>query len=581
MLIKKRTAVWISFAILLLIVFQLGAFFLESTFLQVDSKDIFSPSDSPRIAAPSDPILIHNESELLEFVTDEDLAGSGTESDPYVISDYEISEITNHTDNAAFYLGNTVSHITIQNIIIEHATVNQLHAWAMRIDNCSNVKIDSLIVRDIANEDHVDPGYIFAFTCVDSSNITLTNSLLENIYGDQIYYLDFYNCNSVSVTQIDCLHSLAVNSTTGISCYDSTDIQFSNVEFSNHTLIDPWHVVANSITPLFLSECDTVTIENCLFDSITSMNTNMIGRIAHSDYVTIQNNQWTNYNGDYFAFTITDTETCQISNNYFHDFQAMVEGYIFYCPDAVNYITFDSNIVNQIETSSGGMFYFDQSSENIITHNLLTGNIVSSQFSFARMGPNADDNQIYYNYVQNCSGTPAFDYGTDNEWTVFSYFEPLYLMTMVGNYWCTYNTDDEGSLHYFIETPFPIEGDANAEDTHPLHYFGVDFDNDGVNTYYELLYQLDPDDSDSDDDGISDYDEIDWWQGNHLENETEEETPETNTTTDDDGTNNKTTTPEASFWEKLGSDPGAIGIFGATAVLIVIAVQGFLKKKTL
>ncbi len=77
-------------------------------------------------------------------------------------------------------------------------------------------------------------------------------------------------------------------------------------------------------------------------------------------------------------------------------------------------------------------------------------------------------------------------------------------MRPVGNYWCDHNFDSEPGFHYFVNTPRPILGNANNSDYYPLHYYGMDFDSDGLLNFDEIAAGTSPTVPDSDGDGLPD-----------------------------------------------------------------------------
>ena len=49
--------------------------------------------------------------------------------------------------------------------------------------------------------------------------------------------------------------------------------------------------------------------------------------------------------------------------------------------------------------------------------------------------------------------------------------------------WFDHQFESNGKMHFFVETPRIIPVNENSSDIFPLHYFGMDFDLDGLNNF--------------------------------------------------------------------------------------------------
>jgi len=175
---------------------------------------------------------------------------------------------------------------------------------------------------------------------------------------------------------------------------------------------------------------------------------------------------------------------------------------------------------NSISNNSQGISLNDGNLNFIFINNISSN--VNNGIKISSTSMNAF---ILYNFFDG-NGNNAYDNGTNTIW------DDGY----AGNYWTNYSGADTTPLDGIGDTPHPIPGSANDNDTKPLMYLmNDDTDNDGLNNfeeytlgndgfrtnvtapdsdydnitdYWEWLNGTDPWNPDTDNDTVSDYNEI-------------------------------------------------------------------------
>ncbi|MFX0022093.1 MAG: NosD domain-containing protein [Candidatus Hermodarchaeota archaeon] len=129
---------------------------------------------------------------------------------------------------------------------------------------------------------------------------------------------------------------------------------------------------------------------------------------------------------------------------------------------------------------------------------IIANNIAGNGDGIYIQDPTCKGNEIYLNEFQHNS-PQAFDNGENNYWD----------NGVIGNYWDDYlgrDINDDG----IGDSPYIILGTALSQDNYPIWDDGPELDTDGDGLIDELeeLYGTDPLDPDTDDDGITDGDEV-------------------------------------------------------------------------
>ncbi len=554
-------------------------------------------SKSPRAAVPHDPIWIKNDSDLAAFASAENLDGNGSAGNPYRIENYEISAL--HDDTiSAFLMEDISSYVIIENLHFSDISSNNLFLPIMNFRNCSILFLRSISITNIENTNYTAPGVTYPIYTFDCNAVTMTDISISNCSSPKIDDIFAEQCDYLSISGFVSTDIISRNSSSALSIKDSTRVYITDCQISNRFSYADHDPDNNIISGITISDSVDVLVENCEFSHFNNTGDIHPFQISatppsSSHDIILQNNAWTYFGCKDLSSVISDAYNIQILDNSFEHFLAFNEMEIIILQSNVNTSTFSNNYINHLTSPIVQYFYATGLVDSVISENIMDTVIEGSLMRFIFLGGSTSGNEIYLNQIRNGNTLLARDDGTDNIWAQIVYFPPLKAMTMVGNYWCDHNLDGEGDMHYIIASPRLISGSAGAYDVRPLHFFGMDFDEDGLNHYYELLYGTDINNPDTDGDGILDGDEFDYAgpigddETTTTETTTETtttettttDTTETTTTEDPSTTSTDTGASDPNFWEKTIADPAAIGTFSVAALLIVlIAVP---KKKGL
>ena len=114
---------------------------------EIDGNGGFTLGSQSRGGDP--PIAIYNNAQLSSKAQSEGWTGSGTESDPYIIEDYDINGTDNHT---CILIEDTDLHLVIRNNTLHDVSqrINiPYQGCAIRLDNVTNVTVIGNIIKDI------------------------------------------------------------------------------------------------------------------------------------------------------------------------------------------------------------------------------------------------------------------------------------------------------------------------------------------------------------------------------------------------------------------------------------------------
>ncbi len=417
--------------------------------------------------------------------TDYGFSGTGTRSDPYMITGYNIITATSY----GISVKGTTKHFVISNCYIEtvgygisfesvtsgtatiyNTTLNENNWEGIYLDYSPSVKIiNSTMTNNAFNGINLyySPGAIIinntlsdngggrGITIWHSTNSTLTNNA-------------FYNCG-VHIEDISLTNylnfSFENNWVNGkiLGYYTYTDdLIFTTPDYGQLILIycnRPTiynQDLSNTRTGMFLYWCDNAEIMN------NTCNNNFDGIILEDcTYSTVVNNTCS-YNSDDGLETVYDqgstfannicnnnggyglwlfiSDNCIVNNNTCNN-NVWLSIYIWSC--------FGNTIMNNTCIISSHWGIYLQSSDSC----LITNNTIQNCADYGiYLNGFSSDNEVYLNYLtdNNLGGTSqGYDDGTDNIW--------FNTITLEGNWWSDWNGIP----------PYPLDGAANNNDPYP------------------------------------------------------------------------------------------------------------------
>lgn len=203
-------------------------------------------------------------------------SGSGTSSDPYVISDLDL--IGNDT-NSAIYIGGTTLALELKNIIIDDQRVEQTYS-VIEIVQSSGLVLSNI---DILNPmDH-------SLTIAETANTSIINSTFGESYIDSCNNLSFTNNSWAScggITMLDCDDMvLNGNSVTNVSSIYLGRSDGITIKENTFTTIGMGIRVLDSVNLTFWSN----TFNNCSI-LIQDYSSDSICDDSYATLVATQNN---------------------------------------------------------------------------------------------------------------------------------------------------------------------------------------------------------------------------------------------------------------------------------------------------
>lgn len=430
----------------------------------------FNKQISPKILYNNQsPISIsHND----DFSDNSNITGDGTEFNPYLINNFNISE--DGSEDVLIEISNTNVFFQINNFLLLGA--NQ----GIRFENVTNGYIKNTTIKDclygimisdsfntsiIENEIEVERTAIRSYY---SNNTICNNNHLEGrnviLYSDS-YTLQFENNiiisnnNPSSGKGIDISRSDNViiqnnsmkRTETGVDIDDVNNslIRYNNISsggsgvniFSSKNCTVIFNNIDNgSSEGIRANYCDKIIISNNLVinQELSSIYT------VYSSNVIISSNFAKNKGNGIGIFNSNGNNT--INNNYIENITGESGIKLGKSVKNVNI----SN--NTISNNSGYGIYLDGSSSNYLLNNSISMNKQYGIFLNSISTNNTIKwNNLLNNYYGNTS--QAIDDGANN--------------TFVFNYWSDWTTPDD-DLNNIVDEPYPIDGIANNFDLFPL-----------------------------------------------------------------------------------------------------------------
>jgi len=426
------------------------------------------------------------------------VAGSGTEDDPYIIENWDISSTSAH----GIRIHDTTAYFVIRNCYV-HDEVKVVGYIGITLYNVVNGKIDNNIInsyygislsssKNIIISNNIANTYQ-NISLGDSNNNIISNNLLSNA-GTNIYLYHSKN-NLVSNNLVENGYS------NGIFLYDSDNNLILNnlvennergiyFQLSDNNLISN-NIVKNNTYGISLGYlsyyyCSNNIVENnlvennergiCLFYSGNNLISNNIVKnnsygifiVSFDDITDIPSNNLISNNlvrNGYCGIFLSCSDNNLISNNLVENNEKGI--YIELSDNNLISNNIVKNNTYGISIGYSGFYYRSYySSNNIISNNLVENNNYGIlTYSIDDFWYVSSNNLIYHNNFVN-NENQAYDEGSD-------YWDDGY--PSGGNYWSDYigtdnyrgeNQDLPGS-DGIGDTPYYISGDSNR-DRYPL-----------------------------------------------------------------------------------------------------------------
>lgn len=401
-------ALWFSRGQKVSVALVVAVFFGASMFVLMSST---APSAARTYHSP---IYIVGDS---GFVGNDAVTGSGTLSDPYVISGYEIFSFT----GPGILVQSTSAHLVIRDVHV-NSTADGLLNPAIHLQDVSNVTIEGSLLNDTENGIIIAESDNVTISCVDIVDYSRWG--VDVSYSRDISVMDSYLAGSDGI--LGSVVSEVVLTSNEI-CLASTGVMLTEVD--NATVQD--NSLWGCSTAMYLSTADTCRL---------------VGNSANnSDYGLIM--CWVYHSN--------------ISGNVIHE----MAGTGIWSYDGSNNNTVFSNIISNCSTT--GMVA-EATMDCTVTYNVFRNN--SDDFWMCSGGVwlrGCEGLLLHHNSFYDNVPLHAYDEGTDNRWNE-SY-------PIGGNYWDDYVGEDacsgpdqdvEGDPDGIGDTSYWLDGDTS--DYYPL-----------------------------------------------------------------------------------------------------------------
>ncbi len=344
--------------------------------------------------------------------------GSGTESDPYVISALEIYG----SATTGVWIEDTTAHFVIRDVHINSTQDGSRMSPAIQLENVSNATIQGSLIN----------ATFYGIVVIDSDNVTISGVEFESVTG---WDIDVARTDDLAVVDS------ALHGQNGMMGSDMSRLVVMSCEMDS---------VDVAVT---LSSVDNVTVQaSSLSDCGTSVS------ITDGDGCAVTGNSMTS--GTY-GVLMTTVQRCNVSGNLVHEMAAQGILLDWHSQDSSIY----SNTVSNC--SWGGISVADALGDCTVSYNVLRNNSYSGGDAggvllLSSVGVSVHHNSFFDNAPQN-----AYDSSeTDNRWNE--------TYPSGGNYWDDYSgvdlysgvDQDTGPSDGFGDTPYEL--DTDTFDHYPL-----------------------------------------------------------------------------------------------------------------
>ncbi len=468
----------------------------------VNSKGWVSKPTIERYAVPwgvkyisRDSVIINNDAELRNFISSENLKGSGTAWDPYIISGYDIN---GSAKNVGIYIGNTTLYFVIRDCYLHDATGYSTHiGYGVNLYNVTNGSIAGNVFDN--NERSV---YIGEPYSKPSRNIVIWDNIITS-HGYYYSGIMLWNAMNIDVEN---------NTINGVGI----DIQGNSSYWGTYTITSdntvngkPVYYFANRnyYYMRFSEDAGEIIVVNASYLKIENVNMDGYGsnilllnssgvyvynsslnrgeiKSDRSRQVHIVNN--TLNGGDIMLLSTSSgiIERNRVINSRYgmylsgSDYNIINGNYLFgqsYAGLNLWSSSYNSMTNNYIEGANTGIRidgYGIPSEKNTITKNVIANSssyaisIKMASSSGGGVNNTIYDNSFYYNHGSTDSyistRVQTYDDGVGNRWNT----------STKGNYWLDWannnNTNDQQSPYGVVDWPYHIDGSAGAQDSLPL-----------------------------------------------------------------------------------------------------------------
>ncbi|MEM3397306.1 MAG: NosD domain-containing protein [Thermoplasmata archaeon] len=345
------------------------------------------------------------------------VAGSGTQSDPYIIEGWEIDA---EGGTYCIWIENTDAYFVIRNTTLLNATTGGGGAYGVGIE-LENVQ-NGII------ENNTCTGLQYGIYMFLSRYNTVTGNTLSNNFAHGMY-LESSDYNEIR-------ENSAAGNIVGVSLIGST---YNTVIYNR--------AVDNSNSGIYLSSASNNTIA-----SNDATNNSLIGIcFFDSDYNTISENNVSSNQIHKHGLYLNNSHNNTIINNIA---VGNSNGFSLYNNSNDNNIT-----GNNISQNYEGIYLYDHSCNNKITYNWFCNN---EYYAVYILYGSAGNIIHHNNFIGNngagkgVSGNcQAYDSVGGNSWYDNA--------AQLGNYWSNWDSKDNGTA-----SAYPIDGGAGASDWYPL-----------------------------------------------------------------------------------------------------------------
>ena len=369
-------------------------------------------------------IRINNDTDFANQASQEGWQGDGSQSNPYVISSYDIDA---HGAGDAIYIGNTTVYFVIENCYLHNASLHTLPYFegvGVTLYNVQNGNLSKNILYN--NHDNI-------FLEYSKSNLLMENDM--NLSESIGIYLINSNTNNIFENNI-----------TG-SGWDGVWLKNSTDNLINKNIIKN-----NDKVGLGLGLSNNNTLKN------NNIAKNGDGIYLYDDSTNniMSGNNITNNGNGIVLYSPTSNNT--ISGNNITNNQDGI-----YLKSSTNNTISGNNITNN---QDGGIGLDSSSNNNTIYSNLISNN---ENYGISIWSGSYDliyNNSFYYNHgsgdAYNSSHVQVRDEGSNNSWNT---------TTGIGNYWHDWannNDTNDNNNDGIVDWPYKIDGTIGVRDKYPL-----------------------------------------------------------------------------------------------------------------
>ncbi len=406
------------------------------------------------------------------------VGGSGTQKDPYIISDWDIDA---GGAGAALFVGNTTKYFVVRNCSLHNAyyrtwptpsiyfsggavtlvnVKNGIIEKSKMYDSSYNVYADS-VTNVVIKENDMGASVWESIRLYYDSDILIKDNYIHDSVQGAIYIWDSTNNMVYSNTMVNCsiwLWSLHRDTFITQDIPDNNTVNGKPVYYYKNADMGGASVPTNA-GQVLVGNVSNLNIENLNIDQAS-----VPIEVGFSNHINVMNNNLLNsWEGILFSYS----EFSRIENN-------TSSGHLRYGIRLFysNYTKIANNTIRQ-NRWDGIQIY--NGHYNIIRENLLENNdgygvridSTNSNNFYSSSHNLVFNNSFYYNHHSFDSYDPsyvqAYDDGTNNYWNSTE---------GIGNYWHDWannnDTNDESPQDGIVDWPYNLDGGATSKDYYPL-----------------------------------------------------------------------------------------------------------------